>query len=168
MSHRQHKRAAVERGPVPAAVLTVSDTRDEQTDESGAYLRGAIGEAGHRLTGYRLVPDEPEQVIAAVEALIDEGARCVLVTGGTGISRRDRTYDALAPRLDKTITGFGELFRSLSFAEIGAAAMLSRAIAGTLQGALVFAMPGSQDAVRLAWTRLIEPEISHLDWEMTR
>lgn len=168
MSHHDHHRAAAERGPVPTAVLTVSDTRDEQTDKSGAYLREAIAAAGHQLAGYRLVPDEPDQVIAAVDELIEAGARCVLVSGGTGISKRDRTYDALAPRLDKTIAGFGELFRSLSFTEIGAAAMLSRAIAGTYRGAILFAMPGSRNAVKLAWTQLIEPELAHLDWEMTR
>jgi molybdenum cofactor biosynthesis protein B len=114
-----------------------------------------------------IVPDEPEMIRSAVQRLLGE-CDAVISTGGTGFARRDGTVDALSPLLDRTIPGFGELFRSLSFQEIGAASMLSRAMAGTVDGRLIFMLPGSEAAVRLAMTHLILPEISHLAWELKR
>lgn len=168
-STQQHREAAAERGPVACAILTVSDTRTPETDTSGAAMRERLEGAGHRVVFYHIVRDEPEHILALLDRIIAEGdARVVLLNGGTGISNRDTTYDALARTLEKTLPGFGELFRMLSFEEIGPAAMLSRATAGVYRGRLIFSMPGSSNAVKLAMDRLIVPELSHLAWELTR
>lgn len=168
-SSEQHHRLAAERGPVPVAIVTVSDTRTPETDTNAAYLRERIAAAGHRMVAYRLVRDEPAEVVAALEELIGAGeARVLLFNGGTGISQRDTTYDALASRLEKVLPGFGEIFRMLSYEQVGAAAMLSRATAGVYRGVVVVSTPGSPAAVRLAWERLIEPELAHLAWEVAR
>jgi molybdopterin adenylyltransferase len=118
--------------------------------------------------GYLLVRDEPEAVIEALEVLSRGAAQLILFNGGTGISRRDRTYEAISERLEKTIPGFGELFRMLSWEQVGAAAMLSRAVAGLYRGRVVVSVPGSPAAVRLAWEMLLEPELEHLAWEIVR
>lgn len=162
-----HRAAAAERGPVRIGLITVSDTRTPDTDENGQWLRDRATGAGAVVTGYRVVPDEPVDVRAAVDELVAE-AEVVVVNGGTGVSRRDTTYDTLAGLLEKTLPGFGELFRMLSFEQVGAAAMLSRATAGTYRGAVVVSIPGSPKAVQLAWGRLIEPELAHLAWEVGR
>lgn len=168
-STQQHHAAAAERGPVTCAIITVSDTRTPETDTSGAAIRERLEAAGHQVAFYRIVKDEPDQIVALLDHLVNESTTQVLLfNGGTGISRRDTTYDALAGRLEKTLPGFGELFRMLSYEEIGAAAMLSRATAGVYRGRLVFSMPGSSNAVRLAMDRLIVPELEHLAWELTR
>jgi molybdopterin adenylyltransferase len=168
-STQQHREAASERGPVACAVVTVSDTRTAETDTSGALIRERLEAAGHSVVFYRIVKDEPEQIAALLEEIAAGGqARVLLFNGGTGIAPRDTTYDALARKLEKTLPGFGELFRMLSFEEIGPAAMLSRAVAGVYRGRLVFSMPGSSNAVRLALDRLIVPELEHLAWELTR
>lgn len=152
---------------VRCAVLTVSDTRTEETDASGALIREMLGFAGHVVADYRIVPDEPEQIRRIVtEWIARDDIQAVLTNGGTGIAARDTTYDAIAALLDKRIDGFGELFRMLSWQEIGAAAMLSRAVAGVAGGALIIAMPGSTNAVRLAMTRLVSPELGHLVYEI--
>ena len=166
-SSERHRELAEARGPVPVAVVTVSDSRTPETDTNGAYLRERIEAAGHRLSGYRVIRDEPEAVAAALDEMA-EGARVVLFNGGTGISPRDTTYDVLSRRLEKTLPGFGELFRMLSWEQVGSAAMLSRATAGTYRGRVVLSTPGSPAAVRLAWERLIEPELAHLAWEVVR
>jgi molybdenum cofactor biosynthesis protein B len=162
-----HRAAAASQGPIPIGLVTVSDSRSEETDTNGIWLRERVEEAGHVVSGYRLVRDEPDEVRAAIDALVGE-ARIVLVNGGTGISRRDTTYDALSAMLEKTLPGFGELFRLLSYEQVGAAAMLSRATAGTYRGAVVVSTPGSPKAVRLAWEKLLEPELAHLAWELGR
>lgn len=167
MGAREHHEKAAGRGPIPIGIVTVSDSRTPETDTNAAYLREAIASAGHREAGYRLVRDEPEQVLAALEALLPD-ARVILFNGGTGISRRDRTYDALSRVLEKTLPGFGELFRMLSFEQVGAAAMLSRATAGVYRERVVVSVPGAPAAVRLAWERLLLPELEHLAWELTR
>jgi molybdenum cofactor biosynthesis protein B len=149
-------------------VVTASDTRGEGEDASGAYLKAALASAGHLLAGYRLVRDEPEEVRAALAEAARAGSQAVVLNGGTGISGRDRTYEAVAGLLEKRIDGFGEIFRWLSFQEIGSAAMLSRAVAGTWQGRAVFSVPGSLPAVRLAWEKLIEPELGHVVFEIAR
>jgi len=120
------------------------------------------------LAGYRIVRDEPELVREALAAAAAAGAEAIIVNGGTGISGRDRTYEAVAGLLEKRLDGFGELFRMLSFQEIGSAAMLSRAVAGAWQGRAVFSVPGSTAAVRLAWDRLIGPELGHVAFELAR
>jgi molybdenum cofactor biosynthesis protein B len=151
------------------AVLTVSDTRTPETDHSGAAARRLLEEAGHLIVDHRIVPDEPERVRAAVlDRLAEPECDGMLVTGGTGISARDRTYEALNDLLDKRLDGFGELFRMLSFDQIGSAAMLSRACAGIARGKLLFSVPGSTPAVELALERLILPELDHLLAELRK
>jgi len=153
---------------VACFVLTCSDSRAQVDDVSGRALREGLESAGHSVVGQTVVRDEPEQIRAAVERGLQGGARAVLVTGGTGITRRDQTVEAVRPLLEKEIPGFGELFRMLSFQEIGSAAWLSRALAGTVRGALVFVLPGSPNAVRLALDRLILPELGHAVRELSR
>ena len=153
---------------VQCFVLTCSDSRAHADDVSGRALREGLEAAGHPVVGQTVVRDEPEQIRAAVEQGLAGGARAVLVTGGTGITKRDQTVEAIRPLLDKEIPGFGELFRMLSFQEIGSAAWLSRALAGTVRGALVFVLPGSPNAVRLALDRLILPELGHAVRELNR
>jgi molybdenum cofactor biosynthesis protein B len=164
LGHEEHRRSGAR--PVRVFVITASDTRGEADDASGAWLKGAVAAAGHVLAGYRIVRDEPDEVRAALAAAAAAGAEAVVVNGGTGISGRDRTYEAVSGILEKRIDGFGELFRMLSFSEIGAAAMLSRAVAGAWQGRAVFSVPGSTAAVRLAWDRLIGPELGHVVFEL--
>lgn len=161
-------RAAAGLGAIEVAIVTVSDSRTPESDANGRWLRERVIAAGHREAAYRLIPDEPELVAAVLDELAAGAARVILFNGGTGISRRDTTYDALAGRLEKTIPGFGELFRMLSWSEVGAAAMLSRAVAGVYRGTVVISTPGSPAAVRLAWDRLIEPELAHLVSEIAR
>ena len=161
-----HRLAAADT-PVTIGVLTVSDSRGEDEDVNGDYLKERIVAAGAVLGGYAVVRDEPDDVRATVERFA-ESCQIVVVNGGTGISRRDSTYDALAGMLEKPLPGFGELFRMLSWEQVGSAAMLSRATAGTFRGTVVISTPGSPKAVRLAWEKLIEPELHHLAWELTR
>lgn len=143
-------------------MVTASDTRTPSTDASGAVIQALLARRGHRVVDYRVLPDEPRRIAAHLRRLARAGrARVVLVTGGTGIAPRDRTYEAIERLLDKRLPGFGEIFRLLSYRQIGASAILSRAVAGTCRGMVVFSMPGSESAVRLAMTRLILPEIGH-------
>jgi molybdenum cofactor biosynthesis protein B len=165
-SSTRHHEIAAERGPVPVAVVTVSDSRTPGTDTNGTWLREAIASAGHVAAGYRLIRDEPAQVAQALDEMAAGEARVVLFNGGTGIAPRDTTYDVLARLLEKPIPGFGELFRMLSWEQVGAAAMLSRATAGVYRGKVVFSVPGSPAAVRLAWEKLIAPELQHLAWQV--
>ena len=166
MGHEEHRRE----GPrvVAVAVVTASDSRGEAEDTSGAYLREQAAAAGHPVVFYRVVKDEPEAIRAALADAHTAGARALLVNGGTGIAARDRTYEAVAGLLEKRLDGFGELFRMLSFAEIGSAAIMSRAVAGVWRGCALFSMPGSTAAVRLAWERLIAPELPHLVRELDK
>jgi molybdopterin adenylyltransferase len=168
-SSGRHRRAAAGQDPIQVGLVTVSDTRTVETDVNGRYLRERVEGGGHRVCGYRIVRDEADEVVAALDELVAEpGTRAVIFNGGTGISRRDTTYDALAVRLEKTLPGFGELFRMLSWEQVGSAAMLSRATAGVYRGVIVVSVPGSPAAVRLAWEKLIEPELPHLVWELGR
>ena len=148
---------------VACAVITVSDTRSPETDRSGQLIQQLLHEANHTVANYILVKDEPEQITAYVKALVERlEVAAIILNGGTGIAPRDTTYDAIERLLDKTLPGFGELFRGLSYQEIGSRAMASRAIAGVCQGKLVFSLPGSSNAVKLAMEKLILPELSHL------
>ena len=163
-SERHHAAADENSGPVTVAVVTVSDSRTEETDTNGAWLREAIEAAGHRPAGYRVIRDEPDQVENALRAMAFDAARVIIFNGGTGIAPRDTTFDVLSRLLEKPLPGFGELFRMLSWEQVGSAAMLSRATAGVYHGRVVFSLPGSPAAVRLAWERLIEPELRHVAW----
>jgi molybdenum cofactor biosynthesis protein B len=148
---------------VSCYVLTVSDTRTESSDTSGRVITELLTAAGHLVTGYRIVKDEPREVARVVfEQLAREDADVIITTGGTGITSRDSTYEAVVGLLDKRLDGFGELFRMLSFKDIGAAAMMSRAMAGVARGKIVVVLPGSEGAVRLALTELLLPELGHL------
>lgn len=154
---------AVDSLSVRCAIVTVSDTRTAQSDTSGTRIRELAEAAGHRVTSYVIVPDDVTQISERVRALcISNDCDVVLLAGGTGLAPRDVTYEAVAGFLDKRLDGFGELFRMLSFQEIGPAAMLSRAIAGSVGRTAVFAMPGSPAAVTLAMERLILPRLGHL------
>ena len=145
---------------INCAVITVSDTRSHLTDKSGQLIQQLLLNASRVVGYYTIIKDEPTQIKNQLQALnyID----VVIFNGGTGIAPRDTTYDAVASLLEKTLPGFGELFRYLSYKEIGSRAIASRAIAGTYQNILVFSVPGSSNAVKLAMEKLILPEIEHL------
>lgn len=167
MSHVEHKAQAP--ASVACYVLTVSDSRTPDTDTGGRAIRELLGEAGHAVTGHAIVKDEPADVIAHVRAqLADPRTQVIITTGGTGITSRDGTFEAIDSLLEKRLDGFGELFRMLSFQEIGAAAMMSRATAGTAARKAIFVLPGSPHAVRLAMTRLILPELGHVVQQLKR
>jgi molybdenum cofactor biosynthesis protein B len=147
----------------------VSDTRTLETDAGGALVAELLAGAGHPLVSRELVRDDAEAIrSAALAALAQPEVRALIVTGGTGVAPRDVTPDALEPLFERTLPGFGELFRMLSFAEIGSAALLSRACAGLRGGRLVFVLPGSRGALRLAMERLILPELGHLAGEAVK
>jgi molybdenum cofactor biosynthesis protein B len=167
VSHLEHR--ATSPASIRCFVLTISDTRTEATDTGGRAIVDLLTGAGHIVAGRAIVRDEPDDVARTIGAQLEApGVQAVITTGGTGISARDRTYETVTRMLDKTLDGFGELFRMLSFHEIGAAAMLSRACAGLARGRIVIALPGSEHAVRLAMTRLILPELGHLVREASR
>jgi molybdopterin adenylyltransferase len=165
MSVQTHRKDAP--ASVACFVLTISDTRSAANDTSGDAIVDALTSAGHAVTGRAIVKDDP----AAVRAVVSEqasAARAIITTGGTGITSRDSTYEAIAALLDKRLDGFGELFRMLSYDEVGSAAMMSRACAGAIGRTVVFALPGSEQAVRLAMAKLILPEIGHIVRELNR
>ena len=165
-SHQEHK--AHDR-KVACAVVTVSDTRTEETDKSGQLILERLKTAGHPVSAYHIVKDEPSQIRPLLESLLGNASvQAVIINGGTGVSRRDVTFDTVLSLFDKQLPGFGELFRMLSFEEIGSAAMLSRAAAGTARGRAVFSVPGSSGAVRLAMDKLILPEMPHIVHELNK
>ena len=149
---------------VNCAVITVSDTRIPETDRSGDTIRQLLLSAGHTIGSYRIIPDEPTLVRAELDRAADfrPSIRAIIFNGGTGISARDTTYDAIAGALTKKLPGFGEIFRWLSYQDIGSRAIASRAIAGSYNQLLVFSLPGSSNAVRLGMEKLILPELTHL------
>ncbi len=167
-SAAEHRQKATTQGSVPLAIVTVSDSRTPETDTSGALIRTLVEAAGHQIVDYRIVKDEPDQVSKALEDFAAGTARLIIFNGGTGISQRDRTYDVISKALEKTLPGFGEIFRMLSYTQVGAAAMLSRATAGVYRNRVVVSVPGSPNAVQLAMEKLILPEIQHLAWELIR
>jgi molybdenum cofactor biosynthesis protein B len=167
VSHVEHKAHAP--ASVACYVLTVSDSRTPDTDTGGRAIRDLLSDAGHVVSGHAIVKDEPQQVAAIVrEQLRDSNTQVIITTGGTGITSRDGTFEAIDQLLEKRLDGFGELFRMLSFEEIGASAMMSRAIAGTASRKAIFVLPGSPNAVRLAMTRLILPELGHVVQQLSR
>ena len=150
-------------------VLTVSDTRTAETDSSGRAIREFLERAGHQVTGFAIVRDEPTLVTASVKQwLTDAATRVIITTGGTGITTRDGTFEAVDALFEKRLDGFGELFRMLSFDEVGSAAMMSRATAGTVGAKAIFVLPGSEHAVRLAMSRLIVPELGHVAQQLQK
>lgn len=153
---------------VPCSVLTVSDTRTPDTDSTGSLIRDLLTRAGHVCRDYVICPDEPADVVQNVARWCDDrDCSCVVVNGGTGLSTRDFTYEAIATLIERPIDGFGELFRSLCFEDIGPAAMLSRAQAGVRNSTAIFSLPGSPAAARLGMERLILPTLGHLVWLLT-
>jgi molybdenum cofactor biosynthesis protein B len=168
MSHVEHKEAS---GGIQArcAVITLSDTRSEATDASGAKIKSLLGAEHHLVNFYSIIPDEPRQLTRLLEELISSGDIDVILTnGGTGISRRDHTIPVIEKHLTTVLPGFGELFRMLSYQQIGSSAMMSRAVAGIAKDKLIFAVPGSTAGVELAMTKLILPELKHLLGQMRK
>lgn len=154
---------------IRCAVLTMSDTRTADTDRSGAIIRDLLTEQGHVVVEYAIVRDEPAEIAVNLALwLANPEIDAILANGGTGISKRDTTYDVVSKLIERRLDGFGELFRMLSYQEIGAAAMMSRAVAGVHGGTFIVSMPGSSNAVTLAMTRLIIPELGHVVFELRK
>lgn len=168
-SYQQHQTSGAKYGPLGFAILTMSDSRTAETDSSGQFIREAVTAAGHRVVRYAIVKDDPVQIKPELlAALADPQVAVVVTNGGTGVSLRDNAYETIVSLLDKRLDGFGELFRMLSYAEIGAAAMLSRAVGGIAQGKAVFSLPGSTKAVKLGMEKLILPQAGHLYFELQK
>jgi molybdopterin adenylyltransferase len=167
MSHVEHRAAAPR--SIRCFVVTVSDTCTEATDTAGRAVAEMLTAAGHHVAGRTIVKDDPDLVRSTVERqLAAPDVQVIITTGGTGITSRDSTYEAIAGLLHKRLDGFGELFRMLSFEQIGPAAMMSRACAGLAAGHILISLPGSEAAVRLAMERLVIPELGHLVQQATR
>ena len=161
-----HEHHRYERANLKVGVITASDTRTAETDESGALIRKLLEAAGHRVEYYEVMADEPARIAGAVEANLPR-LDAIVINGGTGVAARDSTIEAIRPLLDKEIEGFGEIFRMLSYQEVGSAAILSRALAGVRHGKFIAALPGSTAACRLAMEKLIIPEIGHIAHVLT-
>jgi molybdenum cofactor biosynthesis protein B len=167
MSHIEHKAQAPR--AVGCFVITISDTRTEETDVSGRTIADLLSAAGHRVVGRTIVKDDPDILRGTIERqLASPDVQAIITTGGTGITSRDSTYEVVNAALHKRLDGFGELFRMLSYEQIGSAAMMSRACAGLAAGRILVALPGSEAAVRLAMERLLIPELGHLVREASR
>jgi molybdenum cofactor biosynthesis protein B len=164
----EHHLKAAQMAPARIAVVTVSDSRTPETDTNGLYLKDHIARAGFELAAYHIVKDEPAEIEALLEELVRMDLHIILFNGGTGISKRDTTFDVISKKLEKVMPGFGEIFRMLSYEQVGAAAMFSRATAGVYSSKVIISTPGSPAAVQLAWEKLIAPEMQHLAWEITR
>jgi molybdenum cofactor biosynthesis protein B len=157
------------REPTVFALVITTDTRTEREDQTGREALALIEAEGHRVASHTLIPNDEGRIRAEVQRLLaDPEVRVIVTSGGTGIGRKDRTVAAVAPLLEKEMPGFGELFRSLSYEEVGVAALMSRAMAGVSRGKLVFALPGSRGAVRTALYRIILPGVGHMLWEIDR
>ena len=167
MGYQEHKHKALK--SVSCAVLTISDSRTERDDESGRLLRQKLSETGHRVILYCILKNEADSIEKKVyELLRQEELQVIIVSGGTGVSSRDITVDTIYPILEKKLDGFGELFRFLTYQEIGTGSIMSRAIAGVVRGKVIFCLPGSPEAAKLAMDKIILPEIGHLVMEATR
>ena len=167
MPYEDHKEQATD--AVTCAILTISDTRTEEDDKSGAIIKEILADTGHNVGHYQVVPDDVARIREIIVGIAnEETCQAILTNGGTGIAARDTTYEAVVSLLEKKIDGFGELFRYLSWEDVGSGGMLSRAVAGVYRDTMVFCMPGSSGAVRLAMEKLIAPELSHLVWEIWR
>jgi len=166
-THHEHKEHAPRQ--VTCMVITCSDSRTPETDTSGQLIMRLLREHGHEVTAYRLVKDEPTEIRKQINAgLKDKAVQAIIINGGTGISRRDSTFEAVDAMLEKRLDGFGEIFRYLTYKEIGSPAIMSRATAGLVRGRIVFSTPGSEHAVRLAMEKIIIPELGHMIRELTK
>jgi molybdenum cofactor biosynthesis protein B len=162
--HDLHRRVKAKFG-----VLTISDTRNEETDRSGRIAKELIEKDGHEISAYRIIRNEKSEIQEILDEILEDGKIDTIITiGGTGISQRDLTVEAVSELLNKEIEGFGELFRTLSFREVGEAAMISRATAGIINRKIIFCLPGSKNAVKLALTKLILPGLGHIIKEANR
>src|SRR5688572_7290061 len=167
MSHLNHK--ATSPATVRCYVLTISDTRTPANDTSGVAIAQLLEANGHEVAGRAIVRDDPDAIRSALQAQLDDTrAQVIITTGGTGITSRDSTYEVVGNILEKRLEGFGELFRMLSYQEIGPSAMMTRACAGTAQGKIIVSLPGSENAVRLGMNKLLLPELGHLVRELSR
>lgn len=164
--HAKHHGHALKE--LQVALLTCSDSRTPEDDTSAHLLRAGVQAAGHTVVDYRIVPDDPAKIVAAVQEMAAGPAQAILTSGGTGVTARDWTFEAISGLLTKPLEGFGELFRMLSWEQVGSAAFLSRATAGLIGETAVFVLPGSPKAAQLAWDKLIEPELGHLCWLAVR
>jgi molybdenum cofactor biosynthesis protein B len=168
-SHPRHHHRQAALAKVPTAIVTVSDTRTLETDAGGARIAELLAAAGHPVVSREVVRDEPDRIRSALERwLREDGVRAVILTGGTGVAPRDVTPETALPLLERVLPGFGELFRMLSWQDVGSAALLSRALAGIAAGRVVFVLPGSRAAVELALEKLILPELGHLAAEAVK
>ncbi len=150
-------------------IITCSDTRIADTDSSGQLIQRLLKEQGHTIVGYHLAKDDPAQIqLWMARATTNEAVQALIINGGTGVSRRDTTFEAVDAMLEKRLPGFGEIFRLLTYQEIGSPAIMSRATAGIIKGRVIFSIPGSEHAVRLAMEKLILPELGHLVKELTK
>jgi molybdenum cofactor biosynthesis protein B len=167
VSYLEHKEKAPRN--VNCAVLTISDSRTEEDDESGRLIKQKLSDNGHRVTSYAVLKDELEAIEKKTNELLGQPElQAIIINGGTGISQRDITIETVSPILEKKLDGFGELFRFLSYQEIGTASMMSRALAGVVGGKVILCLPGSPGAVNLAMDKIILPEIGHMVREATR
>jgi len=165
--HHEHKADAPK--SIGCMVITCSDTRTAETDTSGFRIMHMLKDAGHQVVAYYLVKDEPSKIKATIKtAVANKKIQAIIINGGTGISRRDSTFEAVDAMLEKRLDGFGEVFRYLTYQEIGSPAIMSRATAGIIKGRVLFSTPGSENAVRLAMEKLILPELGHLVKELTK
>lgn len=168
MGYEEHRHLAP-RTTLCCAVITITDSRDEKSDETGRVARELLSEAGHKVVEYRLVRNDISQIRSIAQELLKSAdVQLILMSGGTGIGRRDVTVEAVEPLIEKRVEGFGELFRQLSFKEIGGASMLSRAMGAVAGGKILFCVPGSEKATRLALSQLIIPQLNHMMWELKR
>jgi molybdenum cofactor biosynthesis protein B len=155
--------------PTTFALVVTSDTRTEREDETGRVAVGLIEGDGHKVVSHTIVPNNEEKIRAEVERmLLDDSVAVIVTSGGTGIGSKDKTVAAVAPLFGKEMIGFGELFRRISYDEVGGAAIMSRATAGVANGKLVFCLPGSRNAVKVALSKIILPNVGHMQWEMSR
>lgn len=165
MGLEEHRKKGPER--VRCAVIVTSDTREVETDRSGSTITQLLQDAGHEISDYRIVPNDAVALTDVFESTI-KTSQAIIISGGTGVSKRDITVDVLEPLFERRLSGFGELFRHLSYDEIGSATIVSRAVAGTIGTQVIFCLPGSEGAVKLAMKELILPEISHIVGELEK
>ncbi|MCL4497588.1 MAG: molybdenum cofactor biosynthesis protein MoaB [Deltaproteobacteria bacterium] len=172
MGHIEHKKNINAKKRLSVYVITLSDTRKESEDESGNYIKKTLASAGHEVSGYALIKDDEDLLESLIVKVCGEEYKpktdAVIINGGTGVSFKDITYETLKNLYDKELYGFGEIFRSLSYNEIGTAAIMSRASAGIYNGKIIFSVPGSINAVTLAMNNIILKEIGHLYYEISK
>ena len=168
MGVHEHQEEAKKVGPIRYARLSITDSRKPQDDHSGRLIEALLNEAGHSQVASMILKNDPKGLREVIKKLCEEEVDLIVTTGGTGLSKKDQTIEAISPLLDKVLPGFGELFRGLSFQEVGSAALMSRALCGTAKGKVIVCLPGSEHAVRLALTKLLIPEARHLVWQATR